>query len=95
MPTHNRLWCLRRASNLEEDLMVALGGVIESRVIPTAPDNQRSVAMRNVFQQARGGGAGCTSWYEWVENFDPKWHHEDWRMQQLEEMRQANALKLA
>jgi len=34
-------------------------------------------------------------WYPYVEFFDPKWHYEDWRMAELERMRQEHTKMLA
>ncbi len=92
LPTHNALWCLRRAKNLAEEMhdeetTIRNTGTFEGH----DADQPRILAMRNILQR----GPACPEWFEWVEYFTPKEHFEMWQMLELEKLRQAQAKMIA
>jgi hypothetical protein len=93
LPTQNRLLCFRHAADLIEELKAA--ELLVSQEVDWKPeepgDSRRHTAVRRVTRKARD----CDRFYAWVEHFGPKWHYEDWRMRDLEEMRSASRMDIA
>lgn len=58
-------------------------------------DNERYAAVRRVLRVPREQCVEEGKWYAYVEYFDPKWHYEDWRMLELEKLRQEQAKMMA
>lgn len=100
---HQTLWCFRRKAVLSGEMLDAQQRIEAERNkpgterIPLPPDapSDRAVAITEVLQKNRSFCVNEGAWYEWVEHFGPQWHYEDWRMTELEKLRQAQTKMIA
>lgn len=92
------VWCFRRADapkplhneiNRAEERLVT-----EGFASMDAADTARRSAVREVLASPRPQCDGVT-WYAYQEGFDPRWHYEDWRMVELDRLRQQQLSTLA
>lgn len=93
LPSQNTLRCFRHAADLTEEVKAAEVEVSQEEAWTPEHDgdDRRATAVRRVIQKDRN----CDRFYAWVEHFGPKWHYEDWRMRDLEEMRASNRMEIA
>jgi hypothetical protein len=91
------LWCHRRMANLKQEVQEVQQEILAAGSFQPAVegDNERYAAIRQVVSAPRPRCEEQGKWYPYVEFFDPKWHYEDWRMAELERMRQGHTRMLA
>jgi hypothetical protein len=91
------LWCYRRMANINREVEQAEQEMRAAGSFQPAVerDNEHFAAIRQVVSAPRPQCEEQGKWYTYVEFFDPKWHYEDWRMAELERMRQEHTKMLA
>jgi len=83
--TFRTLRCLKQAENIE-DLITQEDARI-TRAGSAGSENARITATKMILREKRG----CPSFHAWIQHFDPRWHYEDWRIMELEDLRQRQA----
>lgn len=88
MPPESIPWCFVRKYDLFGDYAKIFEEITKNEGKFSKRRFERSLAL--MFRMPRGEN-GCERWHEWKEGFDPRWHYEDWRMMELERLRQQQA----